>query len=102
MLTSSAEEELCSGLDDHRAAKKVTISPNPFTTHTTISADFDISNATISIFNASGKQVQTIECLSNQPLVIQRNGLAAGIYALVITSKNQWQISKKLLIGGED
>ncbi len=102
ILTSSAIPEICSGLDDHSAQKALTISPNPFKTSATITAGFDTSNVTFTLYNSTGKQLRVIETVSDQNPIIQRDKLPAGVYYLVVSSKGQWQATKKFVIMGEE
>lgn len=102
ILTSSAIPEMCSGLDDHSTKAALNVSPNPFKTSATITAGFDASNAIFTLYNSTGKQLRVIETVSNQNPIIQRDKLPAGVYYLVVSSKGQWQATKKFVIMGEE
>lgn len=66
-----------------------TISPDPFFDRTTISFDRDLVNATLVVFNSVGRSVKKVEHVSGDHLVLQRDGLPTGCYAVVLLREGE-------------
>jgi hypothetical protein len=79
--------------------KGVFICPNPFSFSSTLTLSDNVSltDLTLSIFNMDGRMVrQTI--ITSHESVIERNGMAAGIYFYKITSGRTAKAFGKLII----
>lgn len=60
----------------------ISISPNPFSSYTTISVYTKVDNATLTIYNLFGQVVKQIHPVSNQPVTLHRENMQKGYYLL--------------------
>ncbi len=67
---------------------KLTISPNPFTSQTTIAFNQDLKSATLKIYNIVGKEVKTYPFSGNK-VILERGELKAGIYFIKAFSEKE-------------
>ena len=65
-----------------------TVYPNPFTTETTIFSAVDLADTTFSLYDQTGKLVRDIKNFSGNKIVLNRQGLCAGLYFYRITKGN--------------
>ncbi|NOR87441.1 MAG: T9SS type A sorting domain-containing protein [Bacteroidales bacterium] len=98
ILTYSAEWQLCSGIEEQSKEKNMMISPNPFSTHATLKADFLLNMATVTIYNFSGHIVHQTEGITGHTFTLSRDHLPPGLYYLVITEKNEMIVTEKIII----
>jgi len=61
------------------------ISPNPFSTHTTLQTNNLLKNATLTVHNCFGQQVKQLKNINGQTVVLSRDNLPSGLYFLRIT-----------------
>lgn len=85
------------GIEELSTHSDFFISPNPFTSQTTISFNTEIKNATIKIVNVIGMEVRNIN-FSGSELVIEKEELQAGIYFLQVVSENRLITNRKIVI----
>lgn len=74
------------------------IYPNPFSSKTTLTINRNIKDVTLTIYNSFGQQVSQIKNVNEQSVVIQRNGLPAGIYFVQLKEQNILIASEKIII----
>lgn len=77
--------------------EQIDISPNPFSTETSINFTNYISNGNIKIFDVYGKEVRSITFEGKQ-VVIQKNELKEGVYFFQIADDNKISSKKKIII----
>ncbi len=77
---------------------KITVYPNPFTDYSLISIDRDCYNASLTIYNITGKKVKEINNISGSEIEISRDNLPCGIYLLRLTENNKLVYSEKIII----
>jgi hypothetical protein len=75
----------------------VKIYPNPFTSYATFAFDNGVNNATITLYDMTGKEVKTLD-FSGKEVQVQRDGLASGIYFYNVVAGDQQIKSGKLII----
>ncbi len=75
------------------------IIPNPFKNSCTITANEELKNASLSIYNNQGALCFMQNNLNGKSIIIQRNNLAAGIYFVKIINEDQQVLIQKLVIG---
>lgn len=76
------------GIKDTEHSPSFSLFPNPFNNSISISInDYDYENTVITIFDNSGKIINTVETTQKQ-MVLQTNDLAQGIYIVSIVSQN--------------
>ncbi|OFY87542.1 MAG: hypothetical protein A3F72_20910 [Bacteroidetes bacterium RIFCSPLOWO2_12_FULL_35_15] len=73
------------------------ISPNPFTSQTTITFSEDKNNIIIKILDLLGKEIKSLNFTGNQ-LTIEKDDMSRGIYFVQVTDENNNRINKKILI----
>ncbi|MBI3510328.1 MAG: T9SS type A sorting domain-containing protein [Bacteroidetes bacterium] len=77
------------GVEEQTANSSVNIFPNPFSDQTTFHFnDMQLKNATLIIYDATGNKVREVEQLNGDTFVMDREGLAGGMYFYNITSEN--------------
>ncbi len=73
------------------------ITPNPFTSQTTISFSEEQKNTLIIITDIVGKELKTTT-LTGRQLVIDKGEMQAGIYFVQIIDSNNTKITKKIVV----
>ncbi len=81
------------GINELNIDAGMIISPNPFTSQTTISFTKEIRNASILILDIAGKQVKSFSFSGNQ-LIFEKGQLDAGLYFVQV-------VSEKIVIGNK-
>lgn len=76
---------------------KITISPNPFTSQTTISFDKKQENTTIKIMDVLGKEVQIIN-FTGRELTIEKGVMKDGVYFVQVIDLNKNMVNRKIII----
>ncbi len=79
----------------------ITISPNPFTSQTTISFNETQKNTTIKIMDVVGKEIKTV-LFSGKSLILEKGEMQSGVYFVQITtsagSVNEKVVNKKVVV----
>ncbi|MGZ3864250.1 MAG: T9SS type A sorting domain-containing protein [Bacteroidia bacterium] len=74
------------------------ISPNPFNEKTTLSFPRNLNNATLTIFDASGRQMRIMKNINEQTVSVSRNELPAGIYLIELKEGNTILANEKIAV----
>ncbi len=74
------------------------ISPNPFSTQTTLVTNRNLKNATLTLYNSIGIQVKQIKNISGQAITLSRDDLSNGLYFIRLIEGNATLITNKLVI----
>ncbi|MBU0486418.1 MAG: T9SS type A sorting domain-containing protein, partial [Bacteroidetes bacterium] len=85
------------GLQNAAFCPNLTVSPNPFTSQTTISFEKPITEYRILITDVTGKVVFEDKNASGEKYVLQRGTLERGMYLLEITNE-EFRMTRKLVI----
>ena len=85
------------GIEEIRNNLSLSISPNPFTSQTTISFSAEQKNTTIKITDLLGKEIKTINFTGRQ-LTIEKGELKEGIYFVQTTDEQKNICNKKVVI----
>ncbi len=75
----------------------ITISPNPFTSKTTISFSEEQKHTTIKITDVLGKEIKTIT-FSGKEYVIEKGEMERGIYFVRIEDEKKNVVNKKIVV----
>ncbi|MGR6088039.1 MAG: SBBP repeat-containing protein [Arcticibacter sp.] len=75
----------------------ISIYPNPLTDATTITFHEFQSNAIVSVYDAIGNEIKSIN-FSGDKLVLEKGDMQSGIYFVKTVSENRFFSSKKLII----
>ena len=76
---------LHTGIDEQQNKFSFLISPNPFSTQTTLQANRNLQNATLTVYNSFGQEVKQIKNISSQSITLQRDNLPSGLYFIRLT-----------------
>jgi hypothetical protein len=76
----------------------IQVSPNPFTSHTTINVSNGIRNATLTVYNLYGQQVKQIKNISQQTFTLHQDHLPSGLYYISLMQNNKIIATDKLVI----
>ncbi|MEI6489782.1 MAG: T9SS type A sorting domain-containing protein [Bacteroidota bacterium] len=85
------------GVKEETESKSITLSPNPFTSQTTLSFGEQQTNTTVIITNLLGEEIKTIPCMHTKQLVIDKGEMKSGIY-FVQTIDDAKRISNKKMV----
>lgn len=85
------------GVKEQTLLPDIIISPNPFTSQTTITFSEAQKNTTINIKDIVGKEINTINFTGRQ-LVIDKAEMKAGIYFVQTTDEQKHICNKKIII----
>ncbi len=100
MIDNIVTEDLwymCGGIAENNLNEDVVISPNPFTSLTTISFSAEQTNTTIKITDILGKEIKAIN-FTGKELIIMKGTMQAGIYFVQITDANKNIVNRKVLV----
>jgi len=75
----------------------ISISPNPFSSTTTLQSDKPFNNAILTIYNAFGQEVRSL-VIGRSPFVIERSGLPSGLYFIRLVEDNKIVATEKLVV----
>ncbi len=87
-----------SGIFDNASSHSVDISPNPFSSSTTLQTSNLFHNATLTVDNCFGQTVKQIKNISGQTVVLSRDNLGSGLYFVRLTEENKIIAVDKLVI----
>jgi hypothetical protein len=79
---------------DFVASGKITVAPNPFTSHVTIRGAAMIKS--ITVMDISGRVLRTIDCDNNATVVVTLHHLPAGVYTLRLQKKDGTSVVHKI------
>lgn len=98
IVTSSAGWELCSGIDENTGYGNISVSPNPFSTQTSLQTNELLKQATLTIYNSFGQAVKQMKNISGRRVILYRDNLPDGMYYLRLTEGNKTVAAEKLFI----
>ena len=97
-IQNPASFALCyEGINEYRNINNITISPNPFTSLTTIYFSQEQTNTTIKITDILGKEIKALN-FSGKELIIMKGTMQAGIYFVQITDVNKNIVNRKVVV----
>jgi hypothetical protein len=87
----SDETSICTtaGITEIKNNNYLLLSPNPFTTTTTLTLQGTCHNPSLFIYNLLGQEVRSIPIGSNTQLTINRDHLASGMYFYKLIDENK-------------
>lgn len=77
---------------------KVKIFPNPFSFKTSIHTEINFNDATLTVYNRFGQEVQRMTNLSGQQITFFQEDLPSGLYLLRLSENNELIASEKFII----
>ncbi len=87
-----------SSVNEINTNSTIKISPNPFTSSTTLHLDQELSNSSIFIYNSLGEVVKQITGFNGSEIILQREGLSSGIYQVKVQQNKELVITTKLVV----
>ena len=96
--TDTAIVACIAGIAENNAGMHFTISPNPFSSSTTLQTDWLLKNYTLIVYNSVGQTVKQMDNLSGQTIILNRNNLPSGLYFVRLTENNKTLAVDKLVI----
>jgi hypothetical protein len=67
----------------------ILLSPNPFTTTTTLTLQGTYHNPSLFIYNLLGQEIKSINAGTNTQVTITKDGLASGMYFYKLIDENK-------------
>lgn len=86
------------GIDEAHGSSGITISPNPFSTHTTLQLSNPLNNAVFSIYNSAGQRILEILNISGTRFSFSREKLEAGIYFVRLEEDDKIIAMEKMIV----
>jgi hypothetical protein len=86
------------GMNENLNKNKLSISPNPFISSTTIQTIVPLHHANLTLYNSNGQIVNQINNISGQSISISRDELPGGLYYISLTDENKIRVVEKLII----
>lgn len=74
------------------------ISPNPFSDKTTLSFSRELNNATLTVYDAAGRQMTVLKNINGQTLSVSRNEIPAGVYLMELKEGNTVLAKEKIIV----
>ena len=74
------------------------ISPNPFSTESTLQTTLALNNATLAVENYLGQIVLKLDNVNGQTVIINRENLASGLYVISLTQESKIIAMGKLVV----
>ncbi|MGZ3866086.1 MAG: T9SS type A sorting domain-containing protein [Bacteroidia bacterium] len=74
------------------------ISPNPFSDKTTLSFSRNLNNATLTLFDATGRQTKVLKNITGQMISVYRNEMPAGVYIIELKEENTILAKEKVIV----
>jgi hypothetical protein len=74
------------------------ISPNPFSTESTLQTTESLNNATLAVENYLGQMVLKMDNVNGQSVIISRENLASGLYLISLTQESKIIATGKLVV----
>ena len=86
------------GIKENMNTSKFQITPNPFSSQTTLHSDKTFKDATLTVYNFFGQQVKRLKNISGQEIILHRDNLPSGLYFISVTQDNKLIATDKLII----
>lgn len=86
------------GIKENINHNSFSISPNPFSTETTLQIDKTFKDAILTVYNSFGQQVKQIKNIYGDEIILQRDNLPNGLYYIRLTKENKILSAGKIII----
>ena len=86
----------CAGISSFYLSNQITISPNPTSSHTTITFSSEQTNTTIKVVNVLGEEI-TQSTINGKQYTLDMSGYAKGIYFVKIIDANKNVVNRKII-----
>ena len=85
------------GINEITGNSSISISPNPFTSATTITFSEEQKNTTVKITDVLGKEIKTVNVMGKQ-CVIEKGEMRAGVYLVRIMDEKRNVVNRKMVV----
>ena len=85
------------GMNQFTMDNDITISPNPFTSETTITFSERQKNTTIKIMDVVGKEIKTV-LFSGKSLILEKGEMQSGVYFVQITDEKKNVVNRRVVV----
>jgi uncharacterized repeat protein (TIGR03803 family) len=85
------------GITENEIQNEVFIYPNPASDLITLETKISLNNATLTVYNSLGQQVDQQSNITGSTILFQRNNLSQGFYVLKITQENTTISTRKIM-----
>jgi len=85
-------------IDEYNSNEYVLLSPNPFSSETTIKTNKNLNGADLTVYSIFGQEVKNIKNISGQTVKLHRGNLPNGIYFIRLTQDSKTIATGKLII----
>ena len=79
----------------------INLSPNPFSTQTTLQTAERLQNASLTVYNSVGLTVKRVDNLTGQTIIFHRDNLPSGLYFVRLTQDGNTISADKFVIADE-
>jgi hypothetical protein len=86
------------GIEEKFESSIFNISPNPFSTQTTLQTNIPLHNAALTVNNCFGQTVAQIKNINGKTITFNRDNLPCGLYFIRLTQDNKIFATDKLII----
>lgn len=97
----SSDSTLCfvvGTVENNTVSNGLLISPNPFSSVTTIKTDGNCENSTLTLYDLFGRQVKQIKNITGQTITLNRNDLSRGLYIITLAQDNKTYAIDRVII----
>jgi hypothetical protein len=85
-------------LDESGYAKGYSIFPNPSNSHLTLHSSIALKEATLTIFNSNGQQIQQSKNISGKNFTLDSGNLSCGLYFVEVVQDNRTILKDRIII----
>jgi hypothetical protein len=85
------------GIAEVSTTNEINVYPNPFSSRTTFTLGNEVSNALLSLYDLSGREVEHVN-FSGKEVNLERGTLTSGIYFYTITTENESIKTGKIVV----
>jgi len=85
-------------ITEHKKQVQFSVYPNPFSFKTTLKANKNLKDATLTVYNSYGQTVKQIKNISGQTAILHRDNLPSAVYFILLTEDNITLTVDKLVI----
>ena len=77
---------------------EMNISPNPFSTSTTLHSSVLLNNATLTVYNCFGQKVKEEKNITGQSITLTQDGLPSGLYFIRLMQNSKTLATEKIIV----
>lgn len=86
------------GVNELSKENYLSVFPNPFVMQTTLQTNVLLKNATLTLYNSTGQQINQINNIAGYKITLQRGNLVSGLYYIRLSQDNNIIATSKLIV----